>query len=522
MNHLQSLRRAARLLSIACLSLPGAALASSLSVDVWSDRGDGSVYRPDESIEIGVRANDDAFMLVYEIDSEGYVHVLYPHEQRTPFVEGRTTLRLPEGDAERLAVQGPVGEGYIVAIASREPFRTLPWYLRPYDPQAEELGYHGGPGDESDLDGKSRPPRDSEGETGVTAEGRIVGDPFVGMERIRRAVLGHADDGQSFATAYTSYYVHQAVRYPRYLCYDCHRPGYWSWWSGFDPYYATCSAFDFRVNASWWWGPTYWFGAVPHYVFVYRDHCPPRYAPSAGYPRYWSSWDGWQRWRRLWGGPLRRTKSAPPPGYIAPDKFDRAAGATGDRRTPPGFMANAHGWDDRGTGGFRRDRNATPDTRRERGANGNGGLRDERRRVAPSPGRTPANVDPRDRDGAGSGDRPARETRERPSEPRRDAGGNWGPGGSGGNGSPRREEPRREEPRREAPRRIEPRHEEPRREEPRREEQRERKADREGEVSRTPDPRPETPRESAPAPKGGWGGSAPQPSRGGHGWNKGG
>src|SRR5258706_9889662 len=112
--HRSSLRRAALSLSIALLAIgPASARAASLSVDVWSDRGDAAVYRPDESIEIGVRANDDAFMLVYEIDSEGYVHLLYPHGHHTPFLEGRTTLHLPEGDSERLAVQGPVGEGYI-------------------------------------------------------------------------------------------------------------------------------------------------------------------------------------------------------------------------------------------------------------------------------------------------------------------------------------------------------------------------------------------------------------------------
>ena len=43
----------------------------------------------------------------------------------------------------------------------------------------------------------------------MTAEGRIVGDPFVAMERIRRRVLSDPDNDEAFATAYTSYYIHE-------------------------------------------------------------------------------------------------------------------------------------------------------------------------------------------------------------------------------------------------------------------------------------------------------------------------
>ena len=30
-------------------------------------------------------------------------------------------------------------------------------------------------------------------------------------------------------------------------CNDCHRPGAWAWWDGFDPYYTHCSVVDFSV-----------------------------------------------------------------------------------------------------------------------------------------------------------------------------------------------------------------------------------------------------------------------------------
>ena len=305
----------------ALMIAPMAASARGLSVELWTDRGADAVYQPGDPIQIKARTSEDAYLLVYEIDAEGAVHLLFPSRDENPAVDGRHTYRLPDGDHGELFVDQTTGEGYIVAIASDAPFDELPWYLRPYDPQGDDLGYVGTPDQEE----------------GITADGRIVGDPFVAMERIRRRVLRDSRDGDSFASAYTTYYVHEQVRYPRYICYDCHRPGLYSWWSGFDPYYTTCSVFDFRVNWSWGWGPRYWFGNVPYFVYVYRDDCPPAYRRYSGSGIWYSSWDGWNRWCDLWGaGGLRRYKSPPPPNYTPPGKW---ATTRSPRDVPPGFVA---------------------------------------------------------------------------------------------------------------------------------------------------------------------------------------
>ncbi len=314
------------LVAVTTALIAAPASAQSLGVKVWSDRGDGGVYNSGDPIGISVRTNRDAYLIVYEIDAEGAVHVLFPWQGNDTGVEGGTTLDLPEDPGDQLVVEGPVGEGYIVAIAADEPFRRLPWYLRPHDERADEMGYTA----------------DDHPDDGVTPDGKIVGDPFVAMERIRRQVLANPSDSHSFATAYTSYYVHHPVRYPRYLCNDCHRPGYWSWWDGFDPYYSQCSVFEFRVNANWWWGPTYWTTYVPYYAYVYRTDCPPRYRPRG--PHGWfSSWDGWRRWSGTWGGPLRRYKSAQPAGYIGPSRWEQLRNTRGaSTPLPPGFLASAH------------------------------------------------------------------------------------------------------------------------------------------------------------------------------------
>src|ERR1041385_8120520 len=204
------------------------ALARRMDVEVWTDRGDDAVYEPGDEMRVNVRTSDDAYLLVYEIDSEGNVSLLYPWRRGSAEVQGRRTLQLPGRDSDyQLAVEKQTGQGFIVAVASDQPFRDLPWYLRPFDPQAASMGYEGDP--------------DSDDNEGFDEHGRVVGDPYVGMERIRRRILDHPGDVESFATAYTTYYVHEQVRYPRYICNDCHRPGQWAWWDGFDPYYAHCS-----------------------------------------------------------------------------------------------------------------------------------------------------------------------------------------------------------------------------------------------------------------------------------------
>src|SRR5262249_24068279 len=153
-------------------------------------------------------------------------------------------------------------------------------------------------------------------------------------------------------------------------CNDCHRPGYWAWWDGFDPYYANCSVFDFRVNWGWYWGPTYWFGTVPYYYYVVRNDCPTRYRFFSSHGSF-SSWNGWRSCQNMMGGSLRRYKSPPPPGYFPPTKFrERAGGAT-----PPGFLVARDVAPGRHGGGLR----STDARWRDQG--GRGVLRDPADRV---------------------------------------------------------------------------------------------------------------------------------------------
>ena len=66
---------------------PRSAAAAHLAVDVWLDQGDAAVYQQGQTLGIRTRVSEDSYLLVYEIDGEGYVNLLYPlagHSGRLP------------------------------------------------------------------------------------------------------------------------------------------------------------------------------------------------------------------------------------------------------------------------------------------------------------------------------------------------------------------------------------------------------------------------------------------------------
>lgn len=103
-----------------------------IKIDVWTDRGNGAIYHPGEDMKVYFRTNRDAFVVIYNVDTRGYVHLLYPYDYRdSRFVEGRRTYSIPSSqDDYDLLVDGPAGTEQIVAIASWDPFDlpNLGWY----------------------------------------------------------------------------------------------------------------------------------------------------------------------------------------------------------------------------------------------------------------------------------------------------------------------------------------------------------------------------------------------------------
>jgi len=387
--------------ALAVVPVENAARVSRLSIDVWTNKEEGGVYRPGEQMKIFFRPNVDSYVLLYNIDTEGFIHVIFPYGPEDPErLEGGRTYQIPSRqDPYDLVADGPQGIEYVVALAAPFPFRDLPWYLS------------------GRLADEGPPPGSDEGDED---SGVIVGDPYLGMDRIVRRIVpaGREDE---VATADTYFYIERRVEYPRYVCADCHSHGVW-----YDPYYDNCSVIDIRIDATWArYAPLRSRVLRPRYYYTIRSTAGDRY-------RNWK-----ERWSSLDGRATLRSRFRVEGETKQPARRDVV-----QKRTPPEFKDLRRPR----PGRFWQGRDEVLKRREERQRGQNGAVQKR---------------DLRDRDrGSAEERRPdLRDRRDRPGRGREEA-------------QPRREDRRREDQRREQPNREERRREQPNREEPKREESR--------------------------------------------------
>ena len=215
--------------------------AQTLRTTLWLDREEDEVYRRGDEQRVGFQTNEDAYAVVYRIDTDGLVTVLWPRERLDDgFVFGGHEYRLPGRESAALRIDESEGEGYIQAVVSRFPF----------DLRSLEIDFLQDAGD-------SR------------YDFRVAGDPYLAMNEVNFAVTGLEDSGEAVITNHVRYYVHKRVDHPRYLCAQCHTedsPRY-------DPYAGRCTL-DVDRDYTWAnrWYTTY--GYYPVYwnpVYVYVD-----------------------------------------------------------------------------------------------------------------------------------------------------------------------------------------------------------------------------------------------------------
>jgi hypothetical protein len=239
----------------------------SLRVNVWVDKGAAEVYARGEALQVTFQANEDAYLVVYHVDVNGRVSVLWPTSRfNDGFAFGQHEYRLPAGGGARLRVADVEGVGYINALASRYPFD-----LRDLD-----VDFHHEP---------QEPARDF----------YVAGDPFLAMNEINYAVTGLEDPSEYVVSNYARYYVHRPVEHPRYLCTQCHQDDDLAG----RPYDDVC-AITIRYDYGWsnsWWDRYGYYPAYYYPVYVYSD--PWSFSPWVNYWYrpwyYWPSSD-WYRW----------------------------------------------------------------------------------------------------------------------------------------------------------------------------------------------------------------------------------
>ncbi len=258
-----------------------------LRVNLWHG-GQGDIYRRGESIDLAFESNQDAYAVVYRIDTEGEVTILWPRTRMDDgFIFGRHQYRLPAAGAPRLRASSAAGIEYVQAVVSAYPF----------DLRRLEVDFHHEVNE-------------------YAYRFRVAGDPFLAMNEVNYAVTGLDNPEDFVVTNYLSYYVERQVAHPRYLCGQCHAgdPVY-------DPYSAACSInihydhgwanrwyvrfgyypvyyypayyyvdpWTWRPWINYWYTPWYWWPSVAIYDWPYSFYV-------WNYSPYWQG-DIWERWK---------------------------------------------------------------------------------------------------------------------------------------------------------------------------------------------------------------------------------
>ncbi|MCI4345038.1 MAG: DUF4384 domain-containing protein [Thermoplasmata archaeon] len=178
-------------------------------IQVWTDNGT-TPYRAGDHARVFMRGEDDAYVTVFRVDTDGRIRVLFP---RAPwmdnYVRGGHEYEIePARDANAFDVDDDPGVGYVFAVWSPDPFTFGPIV------------------DDSHWDYRA------------IGDGRIHGDPYVALTDLAGRILPDGDDNWDYDIS--PYYVERHYEYPRFLCYDCHAFASFGAW---DPYAATCPRF---------------------------------------------------------------------------------------------------------------------------------------------------------------------------------------------------------------------------------------------------------------------------------------
>ena len=167
----------------------------AVSVNLLGEKG--AVYVPGNEIRLSFQTTKDAYVVLYDVDVDGNVQLLYPTDGRLVLSEGRKAYFMPPpGNGVIWTAGEKTGVEYIHAVAVTDPARIN-------DNELYFLARNGSVSGDKQF--------------------RVDLDPYLAFNMIDGELVNGAEN-EPPATDFTYFYINKHVEYPRYLCSKCHSP----------------------------------------------------------------------------------------------------------------------------------------------------------------------------------------------------------------------------------------------------------------------------------------------------------
>jgi hypothetical protein len=155
----------------------------------------GTVLNPGDEIGFRLRSETDAYVIIFNIDTEGFVDLLYPAKGERPVhVREGQSYQIPDDNSELLVVEGRTGVEFLFVLVV---------------PERDDMDRR-----ELDFLGKSN-------ELPLGERYRIDGDPFIAANMIAGELVRGISHRDGIYLDYTYFYINERVTYPCYLCGEC-------------------------------------------------------------------------------------------------------------------------------------------------------------------------------------------------------------------------------------------------------------------------------------------------------------
>gem|GEM_PF-1470608 len=153
----------------------------------------GSVLNAGENVSLRYQTREPAWVVVFEIDPDGTVHLLSPPTDLTRTRPGHVAT-IPSGDKNELVVDGDTGVDFVFALAVSDRSAI----------------------DDDALDYLERATA-GDGEHPY----RVDGDPFLAANMVAADLVRGIARRNDVSLDYTYFFVNERVDYPCYLCGEC-------------------------------------------------------------------------------------------------------------------------------------------------------------------------------------------------------------------------------------------------------------------------------------------------------------